>query len=198
MQTSNPIVLKIATLVSAVGHPLLILAVFTLFITFRTYNLKTASLISFVTIGAVIVPITIRNYLKYKRKEYTNFDVSDRLQRKSFYRFGIALLLGVTILLYFIQGAESFFTGSLVALLMIVVSAGINTRLKTSLHTSTAMFLSVVLFDINESLAIVLFVFSFFVAWSRLVLKRHTIEEVISGAIIGMTFGMVNHYAQNV
>lgn len=187
---------KLAKLISVLGHPLLTLAAFTLLISFRMYNASTAIVISVLMIGFLVVPVTIRNYVKFRRGEYTNFDVSDQTQRHSFYKFGIALLACVTVALYFIPGTKEFFIGTLCALAMVLVSGIVNFRIKTSLHTGVSMFISIIYFQLDFTVACVLLVFTALIAMSRLLLKRHTWIEVIMGALIGVMFGLTNNYVQ--
>jgi membrane-associated phospholipid phosphatase len=191
------VLIRSAQAISVLGHPLLTLAIFTILITFRMYDQSKASLISAIIIGLLVVPVTLRNYNKYKKKEYTNFDVSDRKQRESFYRFGIILLSGVTLLLFFIPGTKAFFIGTLCSLLMMIASGIVNLKVKASLHTGVTMFLSVIYFMLDSRVAYLLIAFTILIALSRLVLKRHTLSEVIFGAVIGLTFGLLNNYAQS-
>jgi membrane-associated phospholipid phosphatase len=195
--TPSPVLIRSAQVISAVGHPLLTLAIFTILITFRMYDPSKAFLISALIIGLLVVPVTARNYNKYRKKEYTNFDVSDRRQRESFYKFGVILLSAVTVLLYFIPGTKGFFIGTLCSLLMMITSGIVNLKVKASLHTGVTMFLSVIYFMLDTRVAYFLVGFTILIACSRLVLKRHTISEVISGAAIGLVFGLLNNYAQS-
>lgn len=180
-----------ARIISTFGHPLLLLAVSSAVIAFHSYDRSQASLISAVIIGVVIIPVIIHNLWKTKTKAYTNFDVSDQHQRNSFYKFGLILLAIATAVLFFISEVDGFFVGTLLALLMMLTCAVVNLKVKASLHTSVCMYLTFVygLFDV--ALAVSMFVFTIFVAISRLVLKRHTAAEVVLGAVIGVCFGVL-------
>lgn len=191
------VVNKLAKAISVLGHPLLTLAIFTLLIAFHLYDSVKAFLISLLIIGFVVIPVTLRNYIKVRNKEYTNFDVSDRRQRESFYPFTIILLLLITIIEYFIPDTKEFFVGTCCALLMIITTAVVNFKIKSSLHTSVSIYLSVIYFNFNSNVALLLCCLTFLIAVSRLVLKRHTVIEIITGACIGLFFGVFNNTIQS-
>jgi hypothetical protein len=179
--------LKVASVISILGHPLLLMAITTTLIAFQLYDFTHALVIASVIILIVIVPVTVHLFLKSRSNAYTNFDVSDRKQRQSFYRFGLVLLGIATVVLYFLPGAVEFFKGTLYAFLMMITSALVNLKVKASLHTSVAVYVafSCSIFDVK--LAVAMLTFAIGIAWSRLVLERHTTREVVIGSLIGAT-----------
>lgn len=187
----HPSLVHIARIVSIIGHPLLILSLSTILIAFHFYTSAKAWLISAIVIGFVIVPVTVNNLLKARKKVYTNFDVSDRKQRHSFYRFGLVVLSIGVIALYFVPGARSFFTGTLFALVMLATSAIINMKVKASLHTAVVAYMAISFYSINLNIMIGLLLFGILIAISRLILKRHTIREVLIGGLLGIIFGLL-------
>ena len=78
---------KIAQLVSVAGHPLLTIPLYAAFVLFTFEDVKTASFNSALIIGCIFIPLILRLYLKSRNGSYTNFDVSDRKQRKSMFFF---------------------------------------------------------------------------------------------------------------
>ena len=160
-------------------------------ISFHLYAFSQAVIVAGIVIVIVIVPVTVHLLLKTKRKAYTNFDVSDRGQRESFYRFGLLTLGLATVVLYFLPGANAFFKGTLCALLMMLSSAVVNLRVKASLHTSVAIYVAFSCSIFAVWPAVVLFAFGILVAWSRLVLGRHTLQEIVAGGVIGVGFGLI-------
>jgi membrane-associated phospholipid phosphatase len=185
----SPNVLLVARIISALGHPLVLLGVSSAVIAFRAYNVTRAAIVSAVMIGIVIIPVTLHNIWKTKTKAYTNFDVSDQKQRNSFYKVGLILLGSATAMLFFVPDASDFFIGTLFAFLMMLTSAVVNLKIKASLHTSVCMYLTFVYSLLNIPLALVMLVFTILVAISRLILKRHSLSEVGVGAVIGVCFG---------
>lgn len=197
MNKENTSVLyKTARLASVLGHSLLTMPVFTTLLAFNMFEPYKAVWISLLIIVVIVLPVTVKNYIKTKRKEYTNFDISDQQQRQSFYPFVIALTALVTTILYFTPGTDSFFTGTLILLVLLMASALINRVIKCSLHTSASVYLTVVLWQFTVTGSIAMFIFTIIIATSRLILKRHTSIEILTGAATGLIAGFANNYFQ--
>ena len=60
-----------------------------------------------------------------------------------------------------------------------------NFMIKSSLHTSLNCYLAGSVFIIDKGLGLALFILTLAVAWSRIILKRHTKGEVAMGFLIG-------------
>ena len=91
---------RIAKLISVAGHPLLTIPLFVVFVMFSFENIGKAVFISFLIIGCIFIPLIVRLYLKSKNGSYTNFDVSDRKQRKSVFVLFLPILCIVTFVIY--------------------------------------------------------------------------------------------------
>jgi membrane-associated phospholipid phosphatase len=187
---------KASAVISTIGNPLITFSVFVLFITIKTMDGVSAALLSLLVIGGVAIPISINNYVKTKNGKYTNYDVSDREQRQGFYHFLLLLIGGVTGILYLTNQPAAFRHGSLVFFVMVIVSYIINYRLKVSMHTSISVYLGITLLLINFNAGLAMLVFAILIGLSRLVLKRHTVAEVVAGLIVGLLFGAANYWVQ--
>jgi membrane-associated phospholipid phosphatase len=193
MQTKKTLFI-ISTWVSTLGHPLLTVAVFILFVTFHLFTYSTAFVISAALIGLVVLPVTVWNYLKTKQGKYSNFDVSIRPQRYSMYLLIIGLLTGITIAFFATNQPVSFCYGMLFALGLFVISFVSNFFIKVSLHTALSVFLSIALMAITLPLGIAMGIFAVAIAFSRYILKRHTISEIVAGMMIGLGVGSGLYY----
>jgi membrane-associated phospholipid phosphatase len=189
MQTHNNRLRKVSRAVSVLGHPLLTAAGFVLFVSFTRFGGTKALVSSGVVIGLVILPIIGWNYRNTQKGRYSNFDVSVRSQRHSFYRVSVGLLLLATGVLWLTDQPPALRYGMAFALLLVVLSALANLYVKVSLHTSVSVFLSLALLTIHPVAGTVLLGFSAVVAGSRLVLRRHTLPEIGAGAAIGLAVG---------
>ncbi|NEU70864.1 phosphatase PAP2 family protein [Spirosoma agri] len=189
MQSVSPWLTKTARIVSAVGHPLFVTSLFTLAVAFDQLTTLNALLVSGLLLGGVIGPVTWQNYQRTKRGLYTNFDVSDRQQRYRFYPILIALLGLVTTLLFVTQQPRPFCIGFLSVLLLVVCSYGINFFCKVSLHTSISFFMVWALRLISLPLGVGMGILALLIAASRLVLSRHSLTELVVGALLGLLAG---------
>jgi membrane-associated phospholipid phosphatase len=130
-------------------------------------------------------------YLKSRNGSYTNFDVSDRTQRKSLFRFAIPLLFIVTVVLFATHQSKNLCISVLFALILLIVSQVINLYVKSSLHVSFNIYLSALVFTVNYKIGIVALLFTGLLMWSRVKLERHTIKEVVFGLVIGLVISLL-------
>jgi membrane-associated phospholipid phosphatase len=117
-----------------------------------------------------------------RRAAYTDFDVSDRSQRGGFYRALVVVLpLGSTALWLLEPALRS---GIVAGWGLILASMAANRFVKSSLHVGFAAYCAVLLAGAWWTVPIAALAVAA-VAWSRLVLKRHTPVEVALGALLG-------------
>lgn len=184
-----PSLTQAATIVSVVGHPLLTTSLCTVFMTYQHLPIRQATLICGLLLCGVILPVSRQIYRNVRRGHYTNFDVSDRKQRYQLYPTLLIFLALVTGFSFATDQPRPFCYGFLAAFLLITSSYVVNFFSKASLHTSVSFFLAWIIASVSPFFGGVMVIFSLFVALSRLILKRHTVAELIAGALIGLTTG---------
>jgi membrane-associated phospholipid phosphatase len=182
---------KIAKYVSVIGHPLVTIPVFVISVLFYLQDFKSALSTSILIVFGIIVPLTIKMYRGKKKGVYTNFDVSDQEERKSWYFFAIVLLSFTVIILFATNQSHAVRVGFLLSVLLLFSSQVVNYYIKCSLHVSFNTFLSFLILPVNMYVATLLFLFVVVIAWSRVYLRRHTIKEVTTGALLGTVFGLL-------
>jgi len=187
---------KIAQLVSVAGHPLLTIPLYAAFVLFTFQDVKTAFFNSALIIGCIFIPLILRLYLKTRNGSYTNFDVSDRKQRKSMFFFIIPLLSIVTAVVFITGQSVNLCLSLLFALVLVVISQLVNLHIKSSMHVSFHLYLSFLVMSLNYRVGIIVLLISIPIAWSRMALGRHTLKEVVSGGVIGLTVGLCMIYAE--
>lgn len=183
--------IRFAKYISIIGHPLLTIPIFIAIVMFRFSDLREAIFISFLIIGCVFIPVILWMYFKSKNGSYTNFDVSDKTQRKSLFLFAAPLLLIVTIILFKTNQPRDLCISVLFALILTIISQIVNFFVKTSLHVSLNIYLASLIFTFDYKIGIIVLLFTGLLCWSRVKLDRHTIKEVISGLLIGTCIGLI-------
>jgi hypothetical protein len=183
---------RIAKIISAIGHPLLTISLFVMITLFHFGTFENALLISALIIGGLIIPVSYNMYRKSKSGAYTNFDVSDKTQRQRWYLLPIVLLTGLTVILYLTHQPLSLCFGMLCGLLLLISCGFMNQYLKVSLHTAYSFYIVVLAWQIvSVRISIVFILFAIIIAWSRWVLKRHSIWELVLGCFLGLLFGFL-------
>jgi len=185
---------KIASFISVAGHPLLTIPVFVVIALFSHEEASKAFMHSSLIVIGVFLPVIIKMYLNSKNGRYTNFDVSDRAQRQSWYYLPIILLLILTIILFVTDQPRALCLSVLFALVLLTASQLINYYIKSSLHVAFHIFLSFLIIPLDTTTGLILLVFTIFIAWARLTLKRHTLKEIISGTVLGLIVGIISLY----
>jgi membrane-associated phospholipid phosphatase len=97
----------------------------------------------------------------------------------------------ITGVLYYFKYPESITIGVSCFLLMILFMSVLNFKLKASLHAASSFFICMLILKVSPTVGVCALVFSLVVAWSRLVLKRHTLPEIIAGSASGILFGLL-------
>jgi hypothetical protein len=183
---------KTAKYVSILGHPLLTISLFSTLALFTFYSIEKASLISGLIIGGSILPIAIRMYRGNKKGTYTNFDVSNKVQRQSWYKYVLALLFIVTLTLFLTGQSPNLKFSVLLFFLLLLTSQIVNNFIKSSLHVSLNILIAFLIIQMNFTVGILFFLFIPIIAWARLSSKMHTLKEIMVGASIGLFWGFVS------
>src|ERR1035437_9867325 len=130
-------------------------------------------------------------YLKAKNGTYTNFDVSNKTQRKSLFLFAVPLLIVVTVILFVTHQSKNLCISVLFALILLVISQIVNFFIKSSLHVSFNIYLASLIFTQNYKIGIVVLLYTALISWSRVKLGRHTLKEVLVGLFIGIVISVI-------
>lgn len=142
----------------------------------------------------VVFPIVFWIFYNVKKGNYSNADVSDRIQRKTFYYFIISTLL-VYLGYYYIRLSALDYKMLYLLVLLILMSIS-NYFIKSSMHTGLNVFAAGLFYADNTTMGLFWFVLAGIVGLSRVVLRRHTISEVFSGAVIALLVSILYLYSQ--
>lgn len=190
--------INLAKFISITGHPLITMPAVVMVAMFYYDTFYNALFVSGFIVFGVVVPLAIRNYKKAQAKIYTNFDVSDQQQRNSWFKFAVGLFcIAVIVMLITPQDPKTRYS-FLIAAGLLLVSQLLNYYVKSSMHVSVNVFLSFMILTIYPPAAIAMFLLVLPIAWSRLYLKRHTVTEVITGGMLGLTFGLLLYFMMQI
>lgn len=185
---------KIASFISTIGHPLLTIPVFSVIVFFTYEAFEKAVVHATLIVVGFFLPLSIKMYLSSKNGTYTNFDVSNRTQRQSWYIYAMLLLLALTIILFVTDQPRVLRLSVLFSLVLLLASQIMNYFIKSSLHVSFTIFLSFLILPISLFMGLFFLAFTIAIAWSRLTLKRHSLKEIIAGTVLGLIIGIASFY----
>jgi membrane-associated phospholipid phosphatase len=183
---------KIANLISILGHPLLTVPLFTAISIFHYEDASKALWISALIFGGVFIPLSVKMYRGAKSGEYTNFDVSEQRQRQSWYIWATGLLFILCIVLWVSGQSQGFRAVVQLGFLLMVTAQLVNFFIKSSLHMSLNVFMTFLIFPIGLIAGLFFCCFILLIGWSRLMLGRHTVREILTGTLIGLIFGLAS------
>ncbi|MBX2890975.1 MAG: hypothetical protein KF734_08620 [Saprospiraceae bacterium] len=179
-----------ATILSTVGHPFVLLPVVLSLLTVRQLPFEKAwpalAAIwgSLAVMGAFLI-------VKKRKGKISNWDVSVQSERaRNIYRPVLILLLAAAALLYFFR--QPFVGETLFFALLMAVCYAINTKIKISQHTLIVTYLGFLVLSANLWAGVAMLIFAPFVAWSRVVLGRHTQLEILVGGLVATAFGIAH------
>jgi len=182
--------LKIARLISRVGHPITLLFAFLLYFLFSIHTPEKATWTLLIIFSLGILPMVCWNFIRTRKGLYSNFDVSLRNQRPSMYGFILLLAAIVLIALWWSNQPEKVLIGSLLLIQLLVLAFLVNFKIKISLHVAIAVFIGFGLWQLNNTLALVIWGSCPLIAWSRHYLGRHLPLELFCGFFLGLICGI--------
>ncbi len=175
---------------SIAGHPLVLLPLAALGAMARN-GLTARQIAPSAALFAVTAAVLLGySYAKVRRGSWRHIDASEPRERRAF-NLAALLVIGAGAAAATALGHPPLALG-LVAAAAIVAVAALSARwLKLSLHVAFSAMASVVAAWIAPWAAIAALLLVAGLAWSRLVLGRHTAAEVVSGALVGWGVGLL-------
>lgn len=124
------------------------------------------------------------------KKVFSDFDLSNKEERSRFYVYLVYIAISYLLVSLFFKGV--YFSISIIAfgiLLSVVVFSFVNRYVKASIHMASACAFILTISILDKSLTTFWLTFWILpiIAWSRLYLKRHTMVEIITGSVLGVT-----------
>ena len=192
-KTNSPAVIGISKFISNFFNPLTSLLIYFVWFSSQNYTFEEASKRFLPILLITIIPIVIWLVWNVKSGKYSNLDVSNRNQRKSLYFFIAAAI--ITYLLFDYFKNESIDLVMVFLLILLLVMQFSNYFIKSSMHTAFNVFVSALFFAKSPILGIIWLGIAVLVGITRIILKRHTVKEVITGAFIAVLVSFIYLYA---
>lgn len=189
MEVKDPIVLSISRFISNFFNPLVSLVIYFFYYSYVNYTWEEATKKFLPILLLLIIPVGLWIYRNVKKGNYTNMDVSNRKQRHSLYVFIILATLVFLAVDYFIH-KEIDWTVLMLCILLMLMQAS-NFFIKSSMHTSLNIYVAALFFAISPGIGFFWFLLSVLIGVTRVILKRHTTREVLSGGLIAIFVSLI-------
>ena len=179
--------MAVARSLSILGHPLVVLpaAVVTLVLHGQT---PSAVLIVSAVCGIAGVVLAF-SFWQVRRGNWQHVDASDRAERRSLNLFLAIVLFLAAAVAFYEASAPGLPLGLFLSGLLIVTMMLVSPWVKLSLHASFAAFAVLLLWPLRFWYVALASVAAAGICWSRVLLARHTVFEVLAGSLLGGIVG---------
>ncbi|ALR30224.1 MULTISPECIES: phosphatase PAP2 family protein [Chryseobacterium] len=193
MEEKQPsIIHKASKIISDFFNPLVSLFIFFVFMSIMRYSLRESVLYFLPILLMVILPVIIWLVWNVKTGRYTNMDVSNRIQRKTLYIFIAVCVVAYLTFNYFKNGYIDFVMLFILILLFALQIS--NYFIKSSMHTAFNVFVAALFFALHIKVGFIWLGIAVLVGVTRVILKRHTPQEVLMGAAIAFVVSFIYLY----
>ena len=121
----------------------------------------------------------------------SDIDVSRRSQRVGPFIFGIVSATIGWIILSLTDAPRNLQTVMIITVFSGIIMMVITLWWKISVHASSFGGVATMLTVLYGAVMLPLFILLIFVSWSRVVLRRHTVSQVIAGSLAGIVLSLV-------
>jgi hypothetical protein len=175
--------LAIARSLSILGHPLVVLPAAVAVLVMHSHASSAALIVS--TVCGIAGAVLAYSFWQVHRGHWQHVDASARAERHSLNLFlAIVLFLGAVMAFYQLS-EPGLSLGLLLSGLLIVVMMLVSPWIKLSLHASFAVFAVLLLWPLKLWYVALASVAAAGICWSRVLLARHTVAEVLGGGLLG-------------
>ncbi|WP_100074084.1 phosphatase PAP2 family protein [Chryseobacterium camelliae] len=193
MQEKQPsFVHKISKIISDFFNPLISLFIFFVLTSIWKYSLRDSVFYFLPILLIVILPVIIWILWNVKTGRYVNMDVSNRVQRKTLYIFIVVCVMVYMVYAYLTNGSiDLVMLFILILLLALQIS---NFFIKSSMHTAFNVLVAALFVPMSLITGMIWLGIAALVGVTRVILKRHTVREVITGAGIAFVVSLIYLY----
>lgn len=192
---NTPPLILISRLISNFFNPLTSLFLYYVYYSYLHYGWQQALLEFMPILFILILPVSIWIYWNYKKGNYSNMDVSNREQRKSLYMM-IALALLVYLAVNYLLDGQVDLTVLFLFVLLILMQIS-NFYIKSSMHTALNFYTAALFYTFDPLVGLVWCGIAVLVGVTRVILKRHTPNEVLVGAVLAIAVSFAYLYTDN-
>lgn len=176
---------EIAEVVSWAFFPPLVATVFFTFLIFWYSSDLSQGFSWLITVSPFLIFIPLIFFaISYKLGWVSDIDLSERKERPAFLVVFVASLLVLSIILYVIEVPEKFFVYVFSGLVMAALASLITLYWKISFHTAITTSVVTAILILGGLRFWPFIIIIPLLGWSRIVLKKHSFWQVVSGSLL--------------
>jgi membrane-associated phospholipid phosphatase len=184
--------IRIARHVSHILAPATISLPFILLVAFNQAQDQLSALIyACITLFFLSVGPLLYIIIGVRLGKLSDIDVSRRSQRAGPFMFGIVSAMIGWFVLALTNGPRNLQTVMIIAVFSGIIMMVITFWWKISMHASSFGGVATMLTVLYGAVMLPLFVLLVLVSWSRVILRRHTVTQVIAGSLAGIVLSLV-------
>ncbi len=187
----KPLHIRVARHVSNILAPATISLPFILLVAFyQAQNLLAAFVYACITLFFLSIGPLLYIIIGVRRGKLSDIDVSRRAERAGPFLFGILSVTIGWLVLALMNGPKNLQTVMIITAVSGAVMMVITLRWKISIHASSLGGAATMLTALYGAVVLPTFVLVALVSWSRVALRRHTIAQVVAGALAGIAISV--------
>ncbi len=184
--------IRIARHVSNILAPATISLPFVLLVAFyQARDQLTAFVYACITLFFLSIGPLIYILIGVRLGKLSDLDVSRRSERAGPFLFGIISVTIGWLVLALMNGPKNLQTVLIITAVSGILMMLITLRWKISIHASSLGGAATMLIALYGAVMLPLFVLLALVSWSRVVLRRHTIAQVVAGSLASIAISVV-------
>ena len=189
---SKPIHVRVARLVSNILAPASISLPFIVLVAlYHAQNVPHALLYILITLFFFSIGPFIYILISVRIGKISDVDVSRRTERAGPFLFGISSVLAGWLALIILQGPANLQTLMMITAISGVVMMVTTLWWKISIHASSMGGVATVLTALYGAIMLPIFLLLILVGWSRVVLRRHTVPQVVAGSLVSIALTLL-------
>ena len=189
---SKPMHVRIARLVSNILAPASISFPFIVLVAlYHAQNVPLALLYAMITLFFLSIGPFIYILMAVRVGKISDVDVSRRTERAGPFLFGISSVLAGWLILIILQGPENLQTLLIITAVSGIVMMVTTLWWKISIHASSMGGVATMLTAFYGAVMLPTFLLLILVSWSRVVLRRHTVSQVIAGSLVSIALTLL-------
>ena len=182
---------RFARIVSNILAPVTISLPFVVLVAFyHTRNQLAAIVYAFITLFFLSIGPLIYVVIGVRTGKLSDLDVSRRSERAGPFLFGIISTSIGLLVLSLVHGPKDLQTALILTAISAVILMVTTLWWKISIHASTMAGAATMLTVLYGMALLPLFLLLVLVSWSRVVLRRHTVAQIVSGSLLNIVLSL--------